>query len=67
MKLRVREHPGLVRDSRSKAIINIDEKSFNEYQSKKNMQDKVSNLEEEVKNIKNSLEEIKAILLSTKN
>jgi len=62
MKYKVQDHPGLVRDSRSNAIINIDEKSYKEYRSRKLMQSKVSELDSEIKDIKNSVEEIKSLL-----
>lgn len=62
MKLKVEDHPNLVRDSKSKAIINIDEASFNKYKSEKQLQKKVINMSEEINDLKSSVEEIKSLL-----
>lgn len=62
MKLKVQGHPSLVRDSVSKAIINIDESSLNEHRNKKHLQGKVLTLEKDVEEVKNSIDEIKLML-----
>lgn len=63
MKLKVEDHPSLVRDSKSKAIINIDETSYNKYKSEKLLQSKVINMSEEINDLKESVNEIKKLLL----
>ena len=62
MKLKVKDHPGLVRDSKSKAIINEDKDAYNEYQNKKLMQKKVINISEEIDDLKQSVNDIKTLL-----
>lgn len=62
MHIKVEDHPGLVRDSKSKAIINIDNNAYKEYQSKKVLQNKVINITEEINDLKHSVNEIKTLL-----
>lgn len=62
MKLKVQDHPGLVRDSRSGAIINIDSDAYKEYQNRKNLQKKVSGMSQEISDLKQSVDEIKSLL-----
>jgi hypothetical protein len=62
MKLKVEDNPALVRDSKSKAIINIDETSYNKYKSEKLLQSKVINMSEELNDLKDSVNEIKTLL-----
>lgn len=62
MKLQVKDNPGLVRDSRSKAIVNVDVSAFSEYQNKKTMQNKMINMSEEINDLKQSMTEIKTML-----
>lgn len=62
MKLKVVDHPGLVRDSKSKAIINIDNDAYREYQNKKLLQNKVINITDEINDLKQSVNEIKTLL-----
>lgn len=62
MKLKVEGHPSLVRDSVSKAIINIDNSLLNEHKNKKRLQEKVVTLEKDVDDIKDSVNEIKLML-----
>lgn len=62
MKLKVEDYPNLVRDSKSKAIINIDESSYNKYKSEKLLQAKVINITEEINDLKQSVNEIKSLL-----
>lgn len=61
-KLKVENHPGLVRDSKSKAIINIDEDSYKDYQNKKLMQTKLINITGEINDLKQSVNDIKQLL-----
>lgn len=62
MKLKVQDYPGLVRDSKSKAIINVDSSAYGEYQNKKIMQSKMINMTEEINDLKQSMDEIKSLL-----
>jgi hypothetical protein len=62
MKLKVVDYPGLVRDSKSKAIINIDSDAYKEYQNKKLLQNKVINITDEINELKQSMDEIKGLL-----
>ena len=64
MKLKVKEHPGLVRDSRSKAIINIDNDSRQEYQNKRLLQEKMQCLSNDVESLKGSIKNIEEMLLT---
>ena len=56
----VEEHPSLMRDKRSKALINTDIASLNEYKNKKRMI-------EDVNILKNDVQEIKHLLLQLVN
>lgn len=62
MKIPVKDHPGLVRDAKSKAIINVDKNSYLEYKSRKNVNSKVINMTEDINNLKQSVDEIKLLL-----
>ena len=62
MKLKVVDYPGLVRDSKSKAIINIDSDAYKEYQNKKLLQNKVINITDDINELKQSMDEIKGLL-----
>lgn len=62
MYLKVQDHPGLVRDSKSKAIINVDSDAYKEYQNKKLLQNKVINITDEINELKQSMDEIKGLL-----
>ena len=65
--IRVKDHPGLIRDPVSKAIINIDQEAYNDHKNRKNMQTKVIELQNEMEEVKNSLREIKELILQIKN
>lgn len=62
MKLKVKDHPGLVRDSASKAILNVDFDAHKEYTNKKAVQNKMINMSEEINELKQSMTEIKTML-----
>lgn len=62
MKLKVEDHPGLVRDSKSKAIINVDDSAYKDYRNRKNLQNKMINMTEEINDLKNDIGEIKLLL-----
>ena len=62
MKLKVEGHPDLVRDSNSKAIININQSAMNEHKYKKDMRTNVQVLTDEMALIKDEFNEIKVLL-----
>lgn len=62
MKIKVEDHPGLVRDTKTNAIINVDKNAFNEHINKKLLQTKVINMNEEIHELKQSVSEIKQLL-----
>ena len=62
MKLKVEGHPNLVRDSRSKAIINLDNDSYNEYVQKRNTHSKMINMDNDIVELKKSVQDIKNLL-----
>lgn len=64
--LKVKDHPGLVRNSFSKAIINIDKDAYSEYKAKKQMHQRVASLESDVQDIKSALFEIKDLIIQSR-
>ncbi len=64
--LQVKDNAGLLRDSTTNSIININTSQYNNYiklkKQKEIQQQKYSNLEEEVSALKNDIEEIKMLL-----
>ena len=62
LKLKVEDRPDLVRDSRSKAIINTNKNAMLEHISKQQMKESIQNLNEEMVSLKNDFKEIKALL-----
>ena len=62
MKLKVEDNPNLVRDSKSKAIINVDDSGYKDYKNRKNLQTKMINMSEEINELKNDIGEIKSLL-----
>lgn len=62
MKLKVEGHPDLIRDSKSKAIINVNQTAMNEYKHNKNMRSNVQVLSDEMTLLKDEFSEIKVLL-----
>jgi predicted transcriptional regulator len=62
MKLKVEEFPDLVRDPRSKAIININRSAMNDHVTKREMKENIQNINTELDELKNEFKEIKALL-----
>jgi hypothetical protein len=54
----VKEHPSLLRDKNSKALINTDIAALNEYKNKKKLTEDVRVLSEEMQDIKRLLNQI---------
>ena len=69
--LKVEGHSNLVRDNRTKAILNLDMDEYNNYQRLKKIKEKeinrVKQLESDVSEMKNDLDEIKNLLRSLVN
>lgn len=62
MKAKVQDHPDLIRDMRSKAILNVNQNALQEHISKQKMKENIHKVQEEVNLIKNDLSEIKKLL-----
>ena len=62
MKLKVIDSPGLVRDSKSKAIVAEDREQYNKYIQGRNFRDQVNNVNKEIGDLKSELSEIKVML-----
>lgn len=69
--LKVEGNDSLVRDVSSKAIINTNNKAYQEYINKRNaakqMKEQISSQQEEINSIKNEVTEIKELLLKLIN
>lgn len=70
MYYKVTDEPDLVRDSNSKAILNVNKEALDKYKKEKEeklkirkMLDGYENLKEEIKSTKNDLSEIKQMLM----
>lgn len=62
MLTKVKNYSGLLKDTRSGAVLNNDRKAIEEYHAKKKMLGSARNLQEEVDDIKKDLAEIKELL-----
>lgn len=60
--LKVIDHPGLVRDKKSKAILNIDHRSLSAYKTKRDYEQKLKKVADEFDGVKDDLNEIKTLL-----
>lgn len=64
--LKVKDHPGLVRDPVSKAIVSIDQQARNNYINQKiiaeNSASSISDVKDEVTELKNEIQELKNML-----
>ena len=67
MSIKVKDHPGLVRDPFSKAVVNVDQNSYNTYiEQRTRMQRQaqmITESKQEVDQLKQEVAEIKTILL----
>lgn len=63
MKYIVKDHPGLVRDSESKAIVNENKEAFKHYMKEKHIRDRNIQFEKEINIMKSDINEIKTLLL----
>lgn len=66
MKLRVQDHPGLYRDSRSKAIVVEDKQAMERYLAERKYRHNLSTanqgLESEINNLKSEISELKSLV-----
>ena len=62
MQLKVENYPDLVRDSKSKAIINVNRAAMQEHMSKQQMRESIQNLNQEMASLKDDFKEIKTML-----
>jgi len=62
MQLKVENYPDLIRDSKSKAIINVNKAAMQEHMSKQQMKESIQNLNQEMASLKDDFKEIKALL-----
>ena len=60
--IKVKDFPHLVRDPKSKAIVNIDKNAFYEYNQKNLVKDNMARMDNEINTIKNTVNEIKNLL-----
>tara|TARA_B100002019_G_scaffold178694_1_gene154289 strand:+ start:1554 stop:1766 length:213 start_codon:yes stop_codon:yes gene_type:complete len=60
--LKVKDHNGLVRDSHSKAILNVDKTEYLAYISKQQKAKRLENVENKVFDLQKDLSEIKQLL-----
>lgn len=67
MQLKVENYPDLIRDSKSRAIINVNRNAMVEHMSKQQMKESIQNLNEEMVSLKNDFKEIKALLQQIAN
>lgn len=62
MQLKVENYPDLIRDAKSKAIINVNKTAMQEHMSKQQMKESIQNLNQEMASLKDDFKEIKALL-----
>ena len=62
IKLKVENYPDLVRDSKSRAILNVNKAAMQEHMSKQQMKESIQNLNQEMASLKDDFKEIKALL-----
>ena len=62
MQLKVENYPDLIRDSNSKAIINVNRNAMAEHISKQQMRENIKQLNNEIVSLNEDFKEIKALL-----
>ena len=61
--IKVKDHPNLVRDSQSNAILNVDNIALNKYKQERDRLLKLNRVVEEHEQIKNDISDIKSMLI----
>jgi hypothetical protein len=56
------DDPSYNRDPKSKAILNVNQLAFEEYRTKRNLQNRINTLEEDVQSLNNKLDNVLNIL-----
>lgn len=68
---KVKDHPGLIRDRNTHAIINTDRQAYDLYMSEKAYREQVANnnlsTQSEINNIKNEIQELKTLITTLIN
>jgi len=64
MLLKVKEHENLVRDTKSNAILNTDNRGLNAYKNRKVQFSKIDNMENKIKHLDDRLINIENLLSS---
>jgi predicted transcriptional regulator len=64
MLLKVKEHENLVRDTKSNAILNTDNRGLNAYKNRKMQFSKIDNMEDKIKHLDDKLINIENLLSS---
>jgi hypothetical protein len=64
MLLKVKEHENLVRDTKSNAILNTDNRGLNAYKNRKMQFSKIDNMEDKIKHLDDRLINIENLLSS---
>lgn len=67
MKLQVQEHPHLVRDTESNAILNVDNRALTAYKKRKQHMSKIEQIEHQVLGLENKMDQILTLLQRTIN
>lgn len=62
IKYKVHNNPGLIRDSKSKAIISEDKEQYFKYIQGRNFRNQVNGVSKEMQDLRSELNEIKAML-----
>ena len=62
MQLKVENYPDLIRDAKSKAIINVNKTAMQEHMSKQQMKENIQTLNQEMASLKDDFKEIKTLL-----
>jgi septal ring factor EnvC (AmiA/AmiB activator) len=60
--LKIKDHPDLVKDEKTKAILNTNEDALEAYKKRREQQRSVQNMCEEIDEIKNDINDIKVLL-----
>ena len=61
--IKVKDYPNLVRDPKSKAIVNVNQTAYNEYLQKNLVKEKMKHMDNEINTIKQSVNDIKKLLI----
>lgn len=61
--IKVKDHPNLVRDSKSNAILNVDNAALNKYKEERERLLKINSMVDEHEQMKNDISDIKSMLI----